>query len=917
MRRSSELIVRLSGLPSDVVEEFSTPLTDLLLRQQALDKCLRNLRQKLVDVLYDAIRGKSPEQRHALLAVKRDCHNNRSLLRYRDMEWWKWISKIAGPIAERAVDLELELNAVRRELAHQYKAEKYRQYGRIIDLLADPLFRCGLALASPVVCAEVRRLRDTPIEQYKRKEVRLIQTLLRYVTRAALKLSPFSTFTPVGMVKVEEGTAALRFVEDAWSYRSVVRLKPTVLSCCTDLLSHYPPLRSLLELELNDPVVLEDGAIVFYRPDHFQPDHSSSSAKYVQDSLVRMRVRGPLLECLRSLFDKSRVSYQSCLSTLTAQFPEKDPSDIRKEIDSLIEGGYLRFAKPWSTGDGHLESSILCHLRNLVADDIECRDFVTTLEQVANLEESFLSCTDPSDQAGKIQRLTDQLFSSALATAGLTSNREVRDGGPARQIYQDVWCSTTNSDAGCLASVGRAQLEEAVRSVFPLVRFTRLYDQRQDFLATLGEMMRQRWPLAVMKAVLEVFALARPLFGDYLKFFVRSRESEHGWRETWNPLNIPVLHELATCREDASRGIDSCLVDDPFERRISRRKVEALLDKYPEQYTSVHTGACLFLQPASADCSRWVLNRVKEGTGRFSSRYTPVMPAPILERYRSALWRNGTLEIDGEAVDLLDVQHTVGDTLNVHSQQTPKVLSIDGLFRGVPPEQEVRLSDLFLGVGRDGVPHVRDKSGRRYLPVYLGVGFYDYLPTFVKFLCAFGPTELSSIFPAPQERKTAELAEGTRTCIGNVVLHRKFWRVSVDQLRSCLDDSAGDVEAFARVHDWARLHNIPQRIFAMERVRHPLMNFHYRPQYMDLTSPLFLDIFRSIVNTARGELLFFEMLPTPEMFPKDVNGRAWGIELLVDSLALNAGVRNSSFDAEQSKTPVIEEGAPCVGVVRT
>jgi hypothetical protein len=214
------------------------------------------------------------------------------------------------------------------------------------------------------------------------------------------------------------------------------------------------------------------------------------------------------------------------------------------------------------------------------------------------------------------------------------------------------------------------------------------------------------------------------------------------------------------------------------------------------------------------------------------------------------------------------------------------VLTLPGADGGTPAEHLERLNDLVVVVA-NGMPMLRGRQGHRYLPVFLGLAYFDYLPTFVKFVCAFGPTELGAVFPDGLVREMNGAIVRERTIIGNVVLQRRSWRVPVNDLRKALLVT-GEADAYLSAQDWREAHNIPQRVFAIERIPSTSSSPLYKPQYLDLTSPAFMSVFRAIVQDSQDTILLQEVLPDPESYPPDPSGRRWAVELLVDSLSLQA-----------------------------
>jgi hypothetical protein len=902
------IIARLGGLPCDVMDGFSTGLGDRVDALAGATTALDRARAALSTCLHEHIPGAVPERRRALLAIKRDCYNLRPLRRHRATDAWAFVEEAAGPLATLVLEAEGELEGARSAFAAAYDAEAVRQGRHLAALLEDPLLRTGLAVASPPFAREASRLRHAGPEDRGRRERRLATTLLRYASRAALKLSPFSTFTPVGLAQVVPGSAPLTLAGSPWDPQSLVRVRRHVLDRCADLLQRYPPWRRRLVVTLNDSAVgLEDGRVLLRRPSHYRPDEQDRTLRYHEEALVRAFLRGPLVEVLRSLLAARLSTYGELLPALRERLGAgHTEADIARQLDHLVDIGFLHLLPPWTADDRHLEKTMVRELRGLPPEP-GLEGCVASLERLVALEESLMGAADPAGAVREMEALIDRAIEGAARAGGVGAHIDVT-GGAAHDIYQDVWCAPRRPGRDALVRLGRAGLDDALSSVRPLVGYGRLWDRRLDFLYTLGAMIRRRGGSSGVP-LLEAFHLARQPWQAFVKAHTRRRGDRGFERATWNPLGLPLLGELASWRDAAHVGLDACLVDGPDGRRIRVEDVEALLRPIPRRFTESHTGACLFLQPAAADGSLWMLNRLKEGTGRYGSRYTPVMPPGLAGRYAAGLRRRGHLEIEGEPVELLDVQCIQGDTLNVHAPQTPKVLTLPGASVALPGSHRRGLNDMVVTVDHEGWPQLRDVAGQRYLPVYLGVADHSYLPTLVKFLCAFGPTEMGAVFPAPLQRERDGLVVRERTVIGNVVLHRRAWAVPVSSLRGALAAPA-DSDAFAALHRWRRGHGIPERVFAIERVPHPSLDHVYKPQYLDFTSPLFIGVLRAVLEASAETLLLEEALPAPDAFPRDREGRRWAVELLVDSLSLPpSGDSAAPTDSRTSTSGALDDRA--------
>ena len=97
-------------------------------------------------------------------------------------------------------------------------------------------------------------------------------------------------------------------------------------------------------------------------------------------------------------------------------------------------------------------------------------------------------------------------------------------------------------------------------------------------------------------------------------------------------------------------------------------------------------------------------------------------------------------------------------------------------------------------------------------------------------------------------------------------------------------EQASDVQAFAVVNRWRLERRLPDRVFLAEPVARQSGPPRRKPQYIDFTSPLFVEIFRSAVEAVSGELEISEALPDPEGMLRDADGRRWAVEVQLDNL---------------------------------
>lgn len=873
------LIVRLAGLPLDAVQQFGTTLAADAVDADALRERLGAARDALVERLYGAIPGAPAGLRPFLLAVKRDCHNGRPLgARTGDARW-----SALPPEAAAVVELEAEAEERGARFEAEFGAETLRQRALLRATAADPVFARGVAMASPDL-SDALGARSTGGE-HGRKERKMEAALLRYVTRAATKLSPFSTLTPVGTGAVrgggDESLRGVRLVEKPRRTRSLVRLGTYVPERLAALLRGYAPFRAGLRVELNDSMAAAGpGRFLLVRPRHWRVDVERGEVRMHPDALVEVAVDGALVEYLRDVLGSSGCTHGELVAALERELG----GGVRGQVDGMVELGVLQLLMPWPAEAKHAERQLLHHLRALPADPA-LEPLVESLRRLVELQDGYAASHAPAGAVREIQTLATAAAEAAATLAGVGPAAVSGWSATPSVLCEDVFVESEGPDAA-VAEVPRAAMEEALRNAELLVRLGVLLEDRFEFQHTLAAEARTRWPGRAEVGLLESVHGIRELWQEYARFHFGRQRAARPEPLTWNPLGLAELDALHRSRLEVHHGLRECIRLEDGQERICAGALRELLDSVPAPFTSAEPwGAMLHFQGASTDGSLWVLNQFKEGTGRYGSRYTSAMSAATRERYTDHFAARGVYRMEGESAELLDVLCAQGSTLNVHQPQTPRVLTAPGDDTGLPAARRVRLGDLkvvFDGPG--GLPRIRGLRGERFLPVHLGFAYEAHMPRLLRYLCTFGPSELWGSLPPRAARGEGAAGVSGRTLLGNLVVHRRRWTLPVAELLGALD-ARSDAQAFAAVNRLRHGWGVPDQVFFKEAMPNAIRQPVEKPQYLDFTSPLFLPLLRGAL---RGRTAFnvTEMLPTPEMCPADGAGRRWMVELMLDSLAL-------------------------------
>jgi len=923
------LLLRVAGLSAVDLEPFSSDLPRRLARHGELARELAVAREALVDRLYRSVPEADPEVRSVLLEAKRDVYNGRPLAPHRESSYWPEVSRVAGETAARVLTLEAELETTRRDYETAYESRCRAEHRQLLKLRTRRRFVRGLALASPVLAEGIDRLPEAFDGDYDRKQRKAAQSLLRYASRAVCKLSPYSTLTPVALAATRDGhaggqrrqpAAELGLHPGPWSERSLLRARRFVPSQWVHLLFSHPDLRFRLRVALNGSLTeIAPGRLLVLRPGAWTTSEEGR-LEYRPDAVVILGLRGPLVDWLRAELPHREPTYRELLSELAEELTSaSQPAPTREEltaaVEQLLDAGLLVLRTPWPLYEAHLEQRLLDYLKEVSLEGASPEeDFdegrgalapvIGALGRLLELQLGYRQTEEPARAVRRLQGLLGEIWDALLGLGDPPRDIEIDRSG-ANVFYEDVFLTprgggTEGGGEGCaptgpepdgpvagLLELPRETVTELYETAAPLLRISDLANRRHDLRLALAARMERQWPERTEVGLVELFAAVQDLWKDFTRFDLEARRRSPGGAggATFDPLGLPAVAELREERRRVFEALSGRVESDGHESRLERRDLETIGGTIPRRW-SPPTTAALLVQPADPAGRLWVLNRLAEGTGRLGSRFTPVMDRSDRCRVLSHLVARSVLESGGERFELLDLPSIQGDTLNVHAPQTLRLLEPPGETLDLPPERQVLLGELRLRRTGNGDLRLSDGRGRNLLPVYLGVADLVYLPGWVRFLARLGPGELEILRPSSTVRSTDGLAVRERLTLGRLVLYRRRWRIDPGRRPGRLGRHA-DPETFAALHRWRHELELPQRFYVIERRPAPGPRQVFKPQYIDLSSPLFADVFLGILDQQQDDALVLEeALPAPDAYPRDGGKSRRAVEVVVEGLSL-------------------------------
>ncbi|MEO6195553.1 MAG: hypothetical protein ABIS20_21230 [Thermoanaerobaculia bacterium] len=879
------VVVRLAGLPAQAIEPLASPSCVALLQVRKLgEEELGKARRSMVEAIGHALSGFDPATRRLLLAVKRSCFNGREIGRYSGKAEWAELLRVSPGLAERIVTLEERLLEHDRSFAALYESELTRERRHVLHLIQDRRFLRGVALGRPGLVEKARsRVPSFAASGSLKGPEKWELSLLRFVTRAAAKLSANSTLTTyaLGSVQASPAETGFRFTGSAQREDSLVRLNRPEAEQLQTLLMRHPAARERGLVAWNDSLEeLEPGRYLFLRDSHWDLEPGAKEFLFVKPARVTVSLPDTLIDAARDTLREGELRYDTFLALLETGYG----ISARSDLDNLVDLGLLVLLPPWPTHEACLEQRIGQFLRTL-PDEPALRATADALDELLALEESFASAPQPESSVADMKGAFSRLLETAAHLVGHEGSLTTR-----AHFFEDVLLgpepSVTSTADGGIFQISSPLVQDIMQTAGLIARFAGLFNLRHDVLHTLAAWWREHEPSRREAPFTEIARGFAPVWKQFIRFYTTAYEDA---LNTFDPLHAPALETLRERRKTVLVRSRELLNGSPTKGFLPAQQLEELVAALPFRYDP-QLGACVFVQPVDAEGSSWVLNRLHEGTGRYLSRVIPILKEPLQQRFLDHLTARSVVEVEGEEADLLEVKYPWTYLVRAHPPQATKVLDVRGLHLDLPRSRKVGLGDLTVQADLDAETfRLIDASGRRVLPVNLSTLSDNGHSNLLRFLLAFGPGETRGVLPLTLVQGDEDFRSFNRLTCGKLVLCRRRWVIGIERLRASLENLT-DSRAYIVIQDWRRQLGLPAAGFYQE----PTYHGKPKPQYVDFSSPSQCRLLvHSLRNMATGHLSLEETLPSPADFPLDFTMNRRAFELLIDSLAIRTKSRNS------------------------
>jgi len=813
-------ICRLSGVPVGYVERLrSNHLVQAAAALRDSDVAFQCIQQSLLEILFGVIGScRVTAERRLLVRIKRDVFNSRPI----DAPPQGLLPEEAAAAVAAYRDAALALRQEEHNFRALFGEEAREATAQLLAGAEDEDFQKGIALSSPALTAALAAQRRSANSKSARNRTKLQRGVLRYLTRMAMKATPFGTFSAIVPGTLSIDAEPFYMLAGNPSYKQTsIRLNKSIYGVLSAHLKRHPVVRRHLRVQLNPTLREEDDRFVFL------------AATNGLEIFQRVGKTPVLTTVLRLLKESHEISLGKLCSQIRAD-PLLDTTDEEVEgfVDRLLSIGMFRLSTGVREQDPDWDLPLRTLLRQI--DDPQARtldEFLLNLRGLADLLATTNAAARPSTLRA-IQRLLDaELERLALQI-------------PTRKalpVYEDATAKASLSVS--LVTAGSdwvRDLVDYVLATLPLaVPRQEQAEMRHFFDAHYGPEER-----------------AVPLLTFYEDFY-REHYKQHLQREReyrvgnrtdaregngynfLNPFDLPFIDALRSARRqltvligqrwaEAGDAEEIVLQKDDFDRVSRHLPLPSIMCRSVSIFGQLIPGRCgrgMLIMPSGL----YLL-----GFGKYFSRFLYLLPSQLSA---NVFADNQSLSQDDLLAEICGDAHF---NANLHPPLLPWEISYP-TGEGPASDNQVHGWDLVVRRSSDdcnALQLLQSSTGRRVIPIDLGFLNLQRRPPLYQLLARFGPpmvfdiglpsapppAQPSSIATQPQQpassptrsgmRSKASITRRPRIRFGKgLILARQCWIVPAELL-PVPSNNEHPADYFRRVHRWREAHQVPLEVFA-------------------------------------------------------------------------------------------------------
>lgn len=780
--------------------------------------------------------------------------------------------------------------------------------------LDDETFSRGLLLASPVLWDSAFKYQQTEDLEIRSRDQQIEQSLLRYLTRASMKATPFGRFCTIAQIgfvpPAKRLSGTVFFDRDPSITRGYVRLNKAIYGGYWRLLRADPETSMHIPIRLNDTFSTDGALVTFLTTDGNR------------ETFQRLQMSAALQVVLNEILKHGQTSILRLSEKLAAN-PQLDATaeEAQEYARTLVKHGLMHFVEPVPSQSADWVTPFVAslgHLRSALAMEIAEKS-----RELQNVADGYTLAP------ARERRLAHSRFDLLLTAQDKRSSQgtlvAVRN-----PVFED--CSTPAHLMVALTP-GIQQALAAFARWCALVSPLRANRSEQ---ATMRHFFETEYQKADESGV--------PLLDFYERFYrlhVKPNERQSHDQPSENPYSLPIIQARRNARLALISLVKDKIKQDPTAEVIDLsdeevvRAMEAIKSNQTSSSFSSVAGFCQ-LVAGDAEEDGYIVCRNgahSTGFGKFLSRFLHTLPKDFVE---SIVAGNSAHEYDAI---LAEICNDGNFNANLH----PDLLGLGILYPMSEAQSELSLipvKELTVKRSSDD-PHslilFHGASGRRIVPIDLGILAPAGRPALYQLLSKFSPDGTGIAMPSGIRLAQSVVSNEGHTSDGatyrprivfanRLVLSRRRWSILATSVPAPESGEEGG-DYLLRLNLWRVANRIPAQVFvsvsteehtsartivadtsADHTQKAPKASRRHsarqgqddasKPQYVDFESPLLIRMLNRVCTSHPTNVLHLEeCLPSRDALPSYMGSR-YSFEMILE-------FSQSSINAAQSSSHVV------------
>ena len=725
-------------------------------------------------------------------------------------------------------DWKLELENLRNEFDLIFKKEELSQYTFLKDFFQNENFQKGILQSSHSLFHQNKKLTSKLPKDYRKKERQTLRALAQYFYRIGGKTSPFSHFTTLDLLSKKSGIFKNENLEIGSSY---FQYNNFILAEMKALLLQEPIFFRQLKLQVNPSILVKNNGFHFIK-----------NTKNIE-TIQQIEVAGILEQLSQTIIPKEGLTFDLAVTQLL-ELVEADQASIESYLLELIELGFLEWQWGFSGLTFNWEKKFL--------------DFLISIDDFSN-KEGWIICLEKMIQ-GKVQLEFRDQDSRFFFQDTLKNNLEklgLKNVNLELLFFEDV------------RKPASIQLPES--EVAPIIQ------SLDSLLRLLEPLMKNEMQDRILHCWSKNFKGEKsvPLLDFYQKYFQTyfynntSTNSEKG----------KIINFIKSRLKEFGE------IDEEGNLVFYLKDLESFFPKRPISFTTCYSGLFQFYKKGGKLIA--VINGLTPGYGKLFGRFLPLFSEEITIQLQK--WN---AEIQDESMWVENVDASIFNA-NLHPSllnlEIKNATSENNLFsENLVPINEIEV------IWDDDLKEpilVFSKTKKRISIFDFGFEHPENRSPMFQLLNGFSLPHATYRFFLEwvNELFCVEKPNGIKVfrrvvIDDHLILQRKSQEVPHSFFPQ-KEKSESNSSYFLKMQKWKSVHHFSQYIFIrplqdLENSNKNLKKDFFKPQLIDLNSPLAIVLLQKVLEKHLGRIRLEEMLPKEEEMMGDSVaefGVQWGV----------------------------------------